>query len=509
VRAIAAITIGLGLLAGPNRGQAQGFIRHFDAEQAGKPGAIFSVREVPGGYLLFCSQVSNDGTNRTRLRIRAMDEIGSQQYEQEFFTGFQRHYVSGPVDPIANRADGNFAVPIFDISEGFDIRTSLFFMNVVGDTVATHVVLAYPIEDSVLVTPSQARPCADGGFLLCGTFDPYFPATALSRALLVRTDALGDTLWTRTYSMNPSFGYTALGVVEYVDGGAIIVGKRGGGGQNKYWLMRTNTQGSMLWIRNFGNYAGAVDGAVRLDSGGNIITFTPYRDQSFPNIYHAQFMLTKWNADGDIVWQKRSHFGNYYDNGDFEVLPDNSIIAVGKHEHGAELMRFSAEGDSLWTRIYTAFASQGSPRLFDVEPTSDGGFIAAGSCVQYVGDPTPFMETEWLLKTDSMGCVVPGCQYVGVQDVVVDLQAHLSIAPNPTSNWLQADLSLPPGASLKGDARAMLLNAQGQELRAWPMLRTDDSLHLKEDISALPSGVYFLHIADAERWLAGGKVVVE
>jgi hypothetical protein len=41
------------------------------------------------------------------------------------------------------------------------------------------------------------------------------------------------------------------------------------------------------------------------------------------------------------------------------------------------------------------------------------------------------------------------------------------------------------------------------------MRRSNDQVVLKEDISAMQVGVYFLHIADAERWLAGGKVVVE
>ncbi|MBK8227181.1 MAG: hypothetical protein IPK70_08385 [Flavobacteriales bacterium] len=272
--------------------------------------------------------------------------------------------------------------------------------------------------------------------------------------------------------------------------------------------MRTDALGAMQWIRYFGNRAKAIDAAVRLDSEGNIITYSAYREQSYPT-YYGQFMLTKWSPGGDIIWQKKSHYGRNYYVGDFEVLPDNSIIAVGSHDGGGELMRFSAEGDSLWTRQYVAFASSERHRLFDVQPTSDGGFVAAGSCDQYWGDPTPNLETEWMIKTDSLGCVVPGCQYVGVQEVVVDLQTHLLIAPNPTSSLLQAELALPPGAALAGAPRAVLLSGQGHEVRAWPLRHGGDKLTLRVDISTLPSGVYYLHIADGERWLAGGKVVVE
>jgi len=320
----------------------------------------------------------------------------------------------------------------------------------------------------------------------------------------------GDTLWTARYSPDPDIEYRALGVEEYPDNGAIIIGyQHPGFVEDQFMLMRTDVLGGTIWTRYFGDDTSADFAAVRLDSNGNIITWTPYHEDGFPNWYWAQFMLTKWNANGDIVWQKKSHLNDNYGIGDFEVLPDNSIIGVGWHEHGAELMRFSAEGDSLWTRIYLAFATSQAHRLFDVQPTSDGGFIAAGSCDQYFGDPTPFLETEWVLKTDSFGCVVPGCQNVGVQEYALDLNELLRIAPNPVQDVLGAELPLPPGAVLQGAVRAVLLNAQGQQVQVWPVRRSGGLLSVREDVSTLPRGMYYLHLADEKRWLAGGKVVVE
>ncbi len=510
MRSTAAYVLGLGLLAQTQFASGQGFIRNFDLEQGGKPGAGLAIREVIGGYLLFCEQVSADGTNRTRLVTRLLSSEGVQLSSQEICSTEARHYLLGPIDALASRSDGNFSASVFDISEGFDMGTTLFTFDTSGDTLYTHPVLRYPPLDSVVATPSQIRQCSDGGFYIVGGVEPYSPEAALEQALLVRTNAIGDTLWTALYAPSPSIEYRGLGVVEYLDGGAIVLGYRHQGFTlDECMVMRAGPQGNLLWTRYFGNRAPAYVAAVRLDTAGQIVTYSAYRDDTFPNWYWGQFMFTKWSPDGDIVWQKKSHYGNYYLNGDFEILPDNSIIAVGKHVQGAELMKFSSEGDSLWTRTYLAFASGDDHYLWDVQPTSDGGFVAAGSCHQEPGDPTPYLETEWILKTDSFGCVVPGCQNVGVQEYALDLNELLRIAPNPVHDVLTAVLPLPPGTEVQGAVRAVLLDAQGRQVAAWPMARSGDELRSSEDISALPSGAYYLHIADEKRWLAGGKVMFE
>ncbi|MBK9148721.1 MAG: hypothetical protein IPM12_13005 [Flavobacteriales bacterium] len=262
----------------------------------------------------------------------------------------------------------------------------------------------------------------------------------------------------------------------------------------------------MHWIRYFGNRANATDAAVRLDSDGNIITYSAYKESSYPTLY-GQFMLTKWSPSGDIIWQKRSHYGRNYYVGDFEVLPDNSIIAVGSHDGGGELMRFSAEGDSLWTRQYVAFATSERHRLFDVEPTSDGGFVAAGSCDQYWGDPTPNLETEWMIKTDSLGCVVPGCHTAGVQEYALDLNQYLSISPNPVAPGQPLHISFepPPTFTPNGPLRLVMLDALGRHVQEEHLRGTAGQL----TTGNWQPGLYYMHIADAKRWLAGGKVVVE
>ncbi|MCB9165075.1 MAG: T9SS type A sorting domain-containing protein [Flavobacteriales bacterium] len=69
-------------------------------------------------------------------------------------------------------------------------------------------------------------------------------------------------------------------------------------------------------------------------------------------------------------------------------------------------------------------------------------------------------------------------------------------------------LALPEGYRLEGSAQALLLDAQGKEVLREQVPTNTSELRGQLDVSGLPSGLYYLHLRDAAKWLAGGKVVV-
>jgi hypothetical protein len=100
---------------------------------------------------------------------------------------------------------------------------------------------------------------------------------------------------------------------------------------------------------------------------------------------------------------------------------------------------------------------------------------------------------------------------VGVEEYVADLHPRLRIWPNPAAagGQLQAELPLPEGFNLHGAVRALLLDATGRQVAAWPMEHQGQTLRLQQPLPRLAPGLYYLHLADDRQWLAGGKVVVE
>ncbi|MBV6405340.1 MAG: hypothetical protein GFGODING_02108 [Flavobacteriales bacterium] len=197
--------------------------------------------------------------------------------------------------------------------------------------------------------------------------------------------------------------------------------------------------------------------------------------------------------------------------GDFEILPDGSIICSIWHKGACQLAKFTADGDSIWSRGYVVYTWVGGSENmpYDIDPTSDGGFVVCGETEQGTNDPTPGLQTMFLIKTDSLGCVVPGCHLVGVQEYAMELQEHLKLWPNPATDHLRLELELPAGIAPQGAVQAVLLDATGREVLRERVRQNGNLLSHALTLTPFPPGLYHLHLADEKRWLAGGRVVVE
>ncbi|MBD3235007.1 MAG: hypothetical protein GF315_14890, partial [candidate division Zixibacteria bacterium] len=91
---------------------------------------------------------------------------------------------------------------------------------------------------------------SDGGFVLAGFTKSYGLTDA--QFFVIKTDALGDSLWTQTYGeSNDDF---ASAIRQTNDGGYIIVGtsKVSDSLSDDFYLVRTDSSGDTLWTRTFG-----------------------------------------------------------------------------------------------------------------------------------------------------------------------------------------------------------------------------------------------------------------
>ena len=89
--------------------------------------------------------------------------------------------------------------------------------------------------------------------LMAATSSPAIPSPLVQADVyLIKTNAQGDTLWTRTYGGAVSdMGYS---VQQTPDGGYIVAGYTdsfGAGGADVY-LIKTNASGDTLWTRTYG-----------------------------------------------------------------------------------------------------------------------------------------------------------------------------------------------------------------------------------------------------------------
>jgi len=122
---------------------------------------------------------------------------------------------------------------------------------------------------------------SDRGFLITGSTS-NFGAGLNQFVYVIRTDSIGDTLWTKTYSYHVSH---SIKVIQTVDGGFLIVGDGGNNIVNAF-LLKIDLNGNVQWSNMYGGNTGTYGYAIDLTSdGGFIMGGTSANSANYADVY--------------------------------------------------------------------------------------------------------------------------------------------------------------------------------------------------------------------------------
>jgi len=255
---------------------------------------------------------------------------------------------------------------------------------------------------------SCVRQTNDGGYIIVGNTASY--GAGNKDVYLIKTNNYGDTLWSKTYGgINGDEGSE---VQQTTDGGYIIVGVTAsfGAGGNDVYLIKTDSIGDTLWSKTYGNtfYDAGTSIKQTTDGGYIIIGYTLNSSN-----YYSHVIIIKTNSIGDTMFTKILHVNNFDAGNSIEQTIDGGYIIVGytgdnPPEH-VYLIKLKPDMDTAWTKIYS-----GANMDFgnSVQQTTDGGYIIAGGTNSFGAGGNDI----YLIKIDSIGDTLFTKTYGGTGD---------------------------------------------------------------------------------------------
>jgi hypothetical protein len=246
----------------------------------------------------------------------------------------------------------------------------------------------------------SVRQTSDNGYILGGQTLSF--GAGNWDAWLVRTDADGDSLWSRTFGGGNVDA--CLSARQTTDVGYILAGYTisFGAGNEDFWLVKTDSIGDSLWSQTFGGDSSDVCRSVRqtFDDGYILAGYT----RSF-GAGNEDFWLVRTDGDGDSLWSRTFGGGGSEFCLSIEQTADSGFVLIGQtNSFGAGdfdfwLLKTDSNGDSLWSRT---FGGRAADRGRSVQQLSDGSYVLAGSAESIFSGEDDF----WLVKT-GRDCQLP------------------------------------------------------------------------------------------------------
>ena len=165
---------------------------------------------------------------------------------------------------------------------------------------------------------------ADGGYVIAGNSMSF--GAGSEDVYIIKTDAAGNAQWTRAYG-GPSYD-GGRSVQQTTDEGYIVVGYTAsfGSGSLDVYLIKTDANGDTIWTRTYGG-PGEDDGSsVRQTAdGGYLIAGTTA--SSGAGDYDVYLIRT--NANGDTLWTRTIGGASTDAASAIQATSDSGYIVVG------------------------------------------------------------------------------------------------------------------------------------------------------------------------------------
>ena len=416
---------------------------------------------TPDGALLTAGGLYDTTAN---AQIRIFNTVGDTILTKNFHSILYPDLSYLVVLGIRKKANGDYAVLVsYQSNENpYDANISLLILDTLFQVKSyTSYANSPKYEESWSLTLDD-----DGGYLIgarrmnVGQVNVNF----ISQTLIIKTDSLGVEQW-QYLSPSNKLQNAAKAMIKTPDGGLVVASDLGtefGNNPNFHVL---------LW-----------DALIfKLDADRDVEWYTPLRSYLPTSSFGIAEMVAAPDGSGYVI-----------------CGPSIDSLPGQQPYNESWMVKVSPQGDSLWARHYAWFDGEFvAPDAWDMKATPDGGYVVVGYSFN-VGQHVP----GWIMKVDSFGCLIPGCQLTATEEPGV-LEIKLAVYPNPTSDFLNFELR---GVATASKAAFRIVNTEGKVIEAMKTSHPETTFTLP--VRGWSAGVYFLQYLEADTLISTTKFIV-
>jgi hypothetical protein len=348
----------------------------------------------------FCAQPLNDGgfilVGTTLTLTNSWNDVFAVRTDCAGDTVWTRA-IGGSADDaglsVCQTSDGGFAIAGIKASRPPDTVSVYIVKLDSAGTLAWGKRLRHSMKDYAY-SICETR---DSGLAIAGVMGsgPH----GRSDGWLIKTNRFGDTLWTKTYGGTGDDGLQ--NILRLSDDGFLLCGytNSSGAGSFDHYVIMTNALGDTLWTRTYGgpDYETAWSAEVVDDSGfiigGSVLRGAPPTQASW-------FSLVRIGENGDTLWTRTINGASPESPASVQHTRDGGFAFVGTtlqpgQHTDALLVKTDRWGETQWQR---SFGGPIDDNGWSLKQCADGGFVIAGMVCENTYD-------AYLVKTDESGLI--------------------------------------------------------------------------------------------------------
>ena len=344
----------------------------------------YSVQQTQDGGYIIAGFTDSYGAGYSDIYLIKTDGNGNQQWYKTFGgTNWDWGY------SVQLTQDGGYIIVGLTYSFGAG-DGDVFLIKTDGNG---NLVWTKTIGGSDYACGRSIQHTSDGGYIITGCINP--PINSKNDVYLIKTDANGDTIWTRTFGGSDFDDGNS--VQQTTDGGYIIVGytKSFGAGERDVYLIKTDANGDTVWTKTYGGtYDDHGYSVLQIPDGGYIIVgYTKSFCADEEDVY-----FIKTDTNGNAVLTKTFSAGDQDAGYSVQQTQDGGYIIAGFTEGDIYLIKTDENGNQQW---YKTLGGPDSDEGYSVQLTSDGGYIIVGNTRSFGACG----YDVYLIKTDANGNV--------------------------------------------------------------------------------------------------------